>query len=127
MSSPTNWLSDAAHWLDARGKGAWLVVMILGFVFFWPLGLAILFYMIWSKRMPRSFFCNRSTHRCGNSGMRHSSGNTAFDAYRDETLKRLEDEQSAFQAFLQRLRDAKDKSEFDQFLDDRAKEPQTTA
>lgn len=50
-----------------------------------------------------------------------SSGNTAFDAYKTETLRRLQDEQDAFEAFLERLRAAKDKSEFDQFMEDRAK------
>ena len=50
-----------------------------------------------------------------------SSGNTAFDAYKEDTLRRLEDEQQNFEAFLQRLRDAKDKSEFDDFMEDRAK------
>ena len=48
-----------------------------------------------------------------------TSGNTAFDAYRDETIRRLEDEQGAFEAFLKRLRDAKDKQEFDAFMDER--------
>ncbi|HEY8593711.1 MAG TPA: DUF2852 domain-containing protein [Devosiaceae bacterium] len=37
--------------LDEWGKGAWILVMIGGFVVFWPLGLAILAYMIWSRRM----------------------------------------------------------------------------
>ena len=55
--------------------------------------------------------------------MHRPTGNSAFDAYRDETLKRLEDEQSAFQSFLDRLRQAKDKSEFDQFMDERRKKP----
>lgn len=50
-----------------------------------------------------------------------SSGNSAFDAYKADTLKRLEEEQEAFSAFLQRLRDAKDKQEFDAFMDDRAR------
>lgn len=50
-----------------------------------------------------------------------TSGNTAFDAYKAETLRRLEEEQEAFESFLQRLREAKDKSEFDAFMDDRAK------
>jgi len=50
-----------------------------------------------------------------------SSGNTAFDAYKTETLRRLEEEQENFEAFLKRLREAKDKSEFDQFMDERAK------
>lgn len=47
------------------------------------------------------------------------SGNSAFDAYKAETLRRLETEQEAFETFLERLRDAKDKAEFDQFMDDR--------
>lgn len=49
-----------------------------------------------------------------------SSGNAAFDAYKADTLSRLEEEQSNFEAFLKRLRDAKDKAEFDQFMEDRA-------
>lgn len=56
-----------------------------------------------------------------------SSGNSAFDAYKADTLRRLEEEQDAFEAFLQRLRDAKDKAEFDQFMDDRAKAARTGA
>lgn len=49
------------------------------------------------------------------------SGNSAFDAYKADTLRRLEDEQASFEQFLERLREAKDKSEFDQFMDERAK------
>lgn len=49
-----------------------------------------------------------------------SSGNAAFDAYKAETLHRLEEEQGNFEAFLKRLRDAKDKAEFDDFMDERA-------
>ncbi len=47
------------------------------------------------------------------------SGNRAFDEYRTETLRRLEDEQRDFIAFLDRLRFAKDKAEFDEFLAER--------
>lgn len=68
---------------------------------------------------------NRSAcrnHRHANTPWKTaSSGNSAFDAYRDETIRRLEDEQGAFEAFLKRLRDAKDKQEFDSFMDERAK------
>jgi len=49
-----------------------------------------------------------------------SSGNSAFDSYKADMLKRLEDEQHAFESFLERLREAKDKSEFDAFMDERA-------
>ena len=52
-----------------------------------------------------------------------SSGNRAFDDYRQETLKRLEDEQREFKEFLERLRFAKDRGEFDQFMADRRQRP----
>lgn len=48
-----------------------------------------------------------------------STGNSAFDDYREETLRRLEDEQNSFEGFLGRLRAAKDKAEFDQFMTER--------
>jgi len=48
-----------------------------------------------------------------------STGNRAFDEYREATLRRLEEEVDEFQAFLQRLRHAKDKAEFDQFMAER--------
>ncbi|MDK3016319.1 DUF2852 domain-containing protein [Pseudodonghicola flavimaris] len=131
------WLSRAEDWLDSKGKGAWIAVMVLGFVFFWPVGLATLFYMIWSKRMftsscsrrharHRHGFGHRSMGRCG-MGPMASTGNSAFDAYKEETLRRLEQEQGDFEAFLERLREAKDKAEFDQFMDDRARRAATAA
>ena len=46
----------------------------------------------------------------------HTSGNQAFDEYRTATLRRLEEEQREFREFLSRLRIAKDKAEFDQFM-----------
>lgn len=52
-----------------------------------------------------------------------SSGNRAFDEYRAETLRRLEDEQKEFAGFLDRLRFAKDKAEFDAFVEERARPP----
>ena len=48
-----------------------------------------------------------------------SSGNAAFDEYKAETLKRLEDEQAEFSDFLANLRKARDKAEFDQFMQSR--------
>jgi len=112
------WFSRAEGWLDARGKGAWIAAMVLGFILFWPIGLALLAYMIWNKRMFNGS-CSSRRHSHGHSF--RTSGNTAFDAYKADTLRRLEEEQGAFEAFLERLRAAKDKSEFDQFMDDRAK------
>jgi hypothetical protein len=113
----------AEAWLDARGRAAWIVSMILGFVFFWPVGLGLLAYITYTNRWSTAMFgshCrkSRATHW---GGVYSPSGNSAFDAYKSETLRRLEDEQQAFNAFLQRLREAKDKSEFDTFMEDRAR------
>ncbi|SFC57805.1 DUF2852 domain-containing protein [Tropicimonas isoalkanivorans] len=126
-AAPLSWLGRAEAWLDNRGKGAWIAAMILGFIAFWPIGLALLAYMIWSKRMFNGS-CRKgrqSRHRHYHAAMK-SSGNSAFDAYKAETLRRLEEEQEAFEAFLQRLREAKDKQEFDAFMDDRARAAKPT-
>jgi hypothetical protein len=56
-----------------------------------------------------------------------TSGNHAFDDYRAETLKRLEEEQREFKDFLARLRFARDRSEFDQFMAERRFEPDSQA
>lgn len=129
-SGVNSWLSRAERWMDDRGKKAWIIAMVLGFVFAWPVGLALLAYMIWSKRMFNRSSCGHHGHhghdfhghfaRHMHGAWRHS-GNSAFDAYKSETLRRLEEEQMAFEAFLQRLREAKDKSEFDTFMEDRAR------
>ena len=60
---------------------------------------------------------------CGDWFGSPSSGNRAFDDYRSETLKRLEDEQREFKDFLERLRFAKDRAEFDQFMTERRERP----
>ncbi len=124
MERPMGWLSKSEAWLDSKGKGAWIAAMVLGFIFFWPVGLALLAYMIWSKRMFGKSCSRHSRHyqmrRSGHAAMK-TSGNSAFDSYKNETLQRLEQEQEAFEAFLQRLRDAKDKAEFDEFMEDRAR------
>ena len=109
-------LARTESWLDDHGKGAWIAAMVLGFIFFWPVGLALLAYMIWSKRM----FSKSCSPRKMARHMGATSGNSAFDAYKADTLRRLEDEQSNFEDFLSRLREAKDKAEFDAFMDDRA-------
>ena len=51
------------------------------------------------------------------------SGNRAFDDYRETTMKRLEEEFGEFRSFLDKLREAKDKQEFEQFMNDRRNRP----
>ena len=104
-----NILKRGANWLDERGKGAWNAATVLAFIA----------YMIWSERMFNGACTGRRMSHAHTAFK--SSGNTAFDAYKADTLKRLQDEQDAFAEFLNRLRDAKDKAEFDQFMADRAR------
>ena len=118
---------DIVNKLDEHGKGAWIGVMILSFILFWPAGLAILAYLSWRGRMKCWKMGRRKWRNHGGHHHNHynaaTSGNAAFDDYRQETLKRLEEEQVEFEGYLERLRQAKDKSEFDQFMDDRRNAP----
>ena len=129
-----SWPRRAEAWLDGHGRKAWITAMVLGFVFFWPLGLALVAYMTITNRWSKDMFgqsCRKSRmtweQKWGAHRVNTSSGNTAFDAYKAETLRRLEEEQAAFEGFLNRLRDAKDKQEFDAFMEDRARSPRPTA
>ena len=106
--------------------------MVAGFILFWPVGLFILAYLIWSGRMGcwKRFGMDefgRARGRWYAPSGGGGSGNAAFDEYREETLKRLEEEQKEFAAYLERLRRAKDKSEFDQFMAERRRRPHGTA
>src|SRR3990170_8960531 len=115
-------MTAVAAKLDEMGKPAWIALMILGFIVWWPLGLATLAYMIWSRRMGCGNFRGFNWGQVGRyqgAPWHSSSGNRAFDDYRAETLRRLEEEQREFRDFLARLREAKDKAEFDQFMADR--------
>lgn len=132
--------------LDEFGKPAWIALTVLGFMVFWPLGLCILAFAIGSgrmgcghygsqdrwghkmERMQRKMDWMRSRMNGGAPtggfwGGAPTSGNRAFDEYRNETLKRLEDEQREFREFLERLRFAKDKTEFDAFMNERRNRP----
>ncbi|MGJ8626716.1 MAG: DUF2852 domain-containing protein [Sulfitobacter sp.] len=120
-----SWFARTEGWLDEKGKGAWIAAMVLGFIFFWPVGLALLMYMIWSKRMFSGKSCAKRSPSF--SMPTRSTGNAAFDAYKADTLRRLQEEQNNFEAFLERLREAKDKAEFDQFMNDRANNTQDDA
>jgi hypothetical protein len=133
--------------IDEFGKPAWIILMILGFWVWWPVGLLTLAFMIgsgrmgcwshrghWQAKMDRlqekmdHVRSRMDSARAGDFwGSTPSSGNRAFDEYRSETLKRLEEEQREFREFLDRLRFAKDKTEFDAFMAERRTRTQNGA
>ena len=116
------WISRTLETIDNAGRGAWIALTVLGFVFGGPLGLVILFFAMFTGRFGRG--CSGRVKSA--AGAFRSSGNAAFDAYKAETLRRLQEEQESFEAFLERLREAKDKAEFDQFMDERARKAKAT-
>ena len=115
MNTALRWLERARDALDERGRAAWIAATVVAFVLFWPIGLALLAYIIWSKRMTCHSWGRTHNHRRAMG----RTGNSAFDSYREETLKRLEEERDAFLSFLEQLRAAKDRAEFDQFMTSR--------
>jgi Protein of unknown function (DUF2852) len=150
----------AGDWTHAswRGSGCgasrWsmfeIVAMVLGFIVFWPIGLAILGFKIWQRktgyggdlqtaaqakwREARGMMANSVktsgpwasqawSHRRGFS---FATGNSAFDDWKTAELSRLEDERrklqdahNEFAAFVDNVRRAKDREEFDRFMNER--------
>jgi hypothetical protein len=134
-------------------------LMILGFLWWWPLGLAMLAFLFMRRRRWRQIGVGEEAMFDGSFGMQRwerkmaraqekvervrermeryapaggwfapsTSGNAAFDEYRAETLKRLEDEQREFKDFLERLRVAKDRAEFDNFMANRRRSAEPEA
>lgn len=128
--------------LDSLGKPAWIALIVLGFMVWWPVGLSVLAFTVgsgrmgcghqghWQNKMDRmqrkmDWMRSRVSGGPWNGPWNYapSSGNRAFDEYRTETLRRLEDEQREFREFLDRLRVAKDKTEFDAFMAERRNRP----
>ena len=113
-----------------------IALMVIGFIVAWPLGLAMLAYILWGERIPevRKHFgiakgAWQSERRCG-PHMRARSGNVAFDQYRQRELQRLEEERrkldeelQEFERFMSDLRRARDEEEFDRFRRDRSQKP----
>ena len=93
-------------------------LMVLGFIVFWPLGLAM-----------------QDSGSCGHARRSRParSGNVAFDDYRQQEIDRIEEKrrrleeerkkldamEEEFDEFLRNLRRAKDQEEFDRFMADR--------
>lgn len=117
-----------------------IAAMVVAFVTFFPLGLAILFWNIWSARHGYGPGNNPAFAGMGQFSMwggsapwsqtyrdlARNSGNSVFEDYKKATLERLEEErrklvaeQEAFSEFLNDLRKAKDREEFERFMRDR--------
>ena len=126
---------------------ATIALMVIGFMVFWPLGLAMLASIFWGDRLDGfKRDVNRATdgvfagcrrgadkaHRWGHGprGMGGRTGNVAFDDWRDKELERLAEERkklddalTEFDEYARELRRAKDQEEFDRFMANRKANP----
>lgn len=109
-----------------------IVAVAIAFAHFWPAGLVLAVILGWRGGFapgghrggePRTETLVGSLCTLGSEARRRGSGNASFDAYRNDVLNRLEDERESFERFLDRLRAAKDQSEFDRFMDARVRKP----
>ena len=131
---------------------ATIALMVIGFMVFWPLGLAMLAYIIWGDRLDGfKRDVNRATdgvfagcrrgadkaQRWGYGANRTGrTGNVAFDDWREKEFERLHEEPrrldetlAEFDEYARELRRAKDQEEFDRFMAHRNKRtsPTTTS
>ncbi len=130
-------------------KPAWsfitIALMVLGFILFWPLGLAMLAYILWGeyfggspekadqwiKKQKNNWKRNQNKRDFARSYSKRdgfNTGNAAFDKYREEQLRRLEEERERldeeiiqFQEYMKNLQMARDREEFDRFMNERSK------
>lgn len=131
--------ATASRFCGSRGRWSALniVLMIIGFAVFWPLGLAMLAWIVWGDeigRMTADLKSNfrsfgdkvgeKTSFRSGFDGGFSRTGNVAFDEYREREIKRLEEERrkidemrAEFESFLKELRRVKDQEEFDRFME----------
>src|SRR5437762_13581518 len=107
---------------DSPWHPGWIAVTILGFIIWWPIGLALLFFTLGSRKMgcwshqdrwqyKMERMQNKMERMRGRMERRGFpfggfgpawSGNRAFDEYLTETLRRLEEVQAEFRHFLAR-------------------------
>ncbi|WP_275786787.1 DUF2852 domain-containing protein [Pararhizobium gei] len=115
---------------------ATIALMVLGFVVFWPLGLAMLAYILFGERLKTfkkdanatvdNVFSSFKWGGRSFRGAQYGTGNVAFDDWRDAELSRLEEERrrldemrTQFDDYVRDLRRAKDQEDFDRFMRDR--------
>jgi hypothetical protein len=138
MTQSAHFTGRRQSWLRPAWTPATIGLMVLGFIIAWPLGLAMLAYIIWGDRMDdmkhdfrRSFGrFKREMDMKGfstpGSTMHRGTGNVAFDDFRKAEIERLEAERrkldemvDEFDTHLRNLRRAKDQAEFDEFMKSR--------
>lgn len=131
---------------SVRWRPLELVAMVLGFMVFWPIGLAILGWKMcmkgWNRqgdfmayaserwRSAARGFAGFEQSTRGERWRAFSTGNAAFDDWKAAEMARLEEERRKldeahreFGEYLDNLRRARDREEFDSFMSQRRRPP----
>lgn len=111
------------------GRALETAAIILGFIFIWPLALAYLVWKLVGYPVPneaKEFFEKNFSRLADNFRARNnfsSTGNFAFEEYRrreverlEQERRRLDEEARAFAEFVEELKRARDREEFDAFM-----------
>lgn len=117
---------------------ATIALTVVGFMVFWPLGLAMLAFILWGDRLPAfrrdgngsgpwAKWGSCASRKAARAGF-NRTGNVAFDDWREKELERLAEERRKldemrddFDAYARELRRAKDQEEFDRFMANRSR------
>jgi hypothetical protein len=141
--SPNEWRS---LWRRGSSRASrWtlfeLATMVLGFMVFWPIGVAVFAYKMWQRRSGADDLQTVMTAKWNEAraawsrpsawnGSPAATGNVAFDQWKAAELARLEAERRKledaareFADFLDNVRHAKDREEFDRFMNERRAKP----
>ena len=130
-ASSAAWTSGSVPKSCSSPRRAWEIAgIVAGFIFVWPLALGYLVWKLAGYPMPAEWrsYLQRTFARPLNGSFRAAppfggTGNSAFDDYRRRELERLEEERrrldeeaKAFAGFVEELKRAKDREEFDAFM-----------
>ena len=125
-----------------------IVAIVLGFIVFWPIGLAMLGFKLWQRatgyggdlqsaaagkwrEAREAMHAGRRAYGGRGFGFQGAdTGNAAFDEWRAQEIERLEAErrklqeaQRDFAEFADNIRKAKDREEFERFMNERRNRP----
>ena len=110
---------------------AWAAVWLVAALFWlaWPLVLLVFGAIAWRRQsrywrqfQPSGASAGTSTRAPAQTFFKDGR-NTAFEDYRAETLRRLDEEREKFREFLEQRRKAKDREAFERYVTERWERP----
>ncbi len=122
--------ADYRSWKDRRCRGHWsglnIAAMVIGFVFFWPIGLVILYWTMTGrnvKELPGAIREKISGYSGGINGGKNDTGNIVFNEYQQTQYDRIreikaeiKERSRRFEAFRTDAQRKADQEEFNRFM-----------